>query len=160
MVLFWGHAALACSGNVGWCCRSAGKFLFASLAIPQPQPVAAVIERTGSDDLLAEFVTVVRVGVCLTERERCEKVLVTDSMILEEQGESMRKISVVIIMSLLVLTSAQSKTEPADIVFKNGNIYTSTTASRTLKRSPSKRARSSSLARIKMLRLTKRRAHG
>ena len=40
----------------------------------------------------------------------------------------MRKISIVIILSLLVLPfvlpSGQSKTEPADIVFKNGNIYT------------------------------------
>src|SRR5437870_11955845 len=36
----------------------------------------------------------------------------------------MRKILWVILLSALALSSAQSKTEPADIVFKNGNIYT------------------------------------
>jgi len=61
---------------------------------------------------------------CLTEQERCEKVLVTDSLILEDQGEFMQKTLMIIILSILGLASTQSKTEPADIVFKNGNIYT------------------------------------
>ena len=55
-------------------------------------------------------------------------MLVADSVIPEDQGESMNKISRVIFLSLLVLPfvlpSVQSKTEPADIIFKNGNIYT------------------------------------
>jgi len=61
---------------------------------------------------------------CLTEQGRCEKVLVTDSLILEDQGEFMQKILIIIILSILGLASTQSKTGPADIVFKNGNIYT------------------------------------
>src|SRR6266404_8347257 len=36
----------------------------------------------------------------------------------------MRKLSLVLFLLALVLQSAQSKTEPADLVFKNGNIYT------------------------------------
>src|SRR6266404_2816368 len=36
----------------------------------------------------------------------------------------MRKLSLVLFLLALVLQSAQSKTDPADIVFKNGNIYT------------------------------------
>lgn len=36
----------------------------------------------------------------------------------------MRKVSLVLLLLVLVLPSAQSKTESADIVFKNGNIYT------------------------------------
>lgn len=63
-------------------------------------------------------------SACLTEQERCEKVLVTDSLILEGQGEFMQKTLIIIILSILGLASTQSKTEPADIVFKNGNIYT------------------------------------
>lgn len=42
----------------------------------------------------------------------------------EEQGETMRKFSLVVFLLLLVLTSAQSNPESADIVFMNGNIYT------------------------------------
>src|SRR5882672_10277760 len=38
----------------------------------------------------------------------------------------MRKFSLVLLLLVLVLPSAQSKTESADIVFKNGNIYTVT----------------------------------
>jgi predicted amidohydrolase YtcJ len=44
------------------------------------------------------------------------------------EGESMRKFSLIpillLLVLLLVLASAQSKVEPADVVFKNGNIYT------------------------------------
>src|SRR6185369_5336337 len=36
----------------------------------------------------------------------------------------MRKFSLVLLLLVLGLPSAQSKNEPADIVFKNGNIYT------------------------------------
>jgi predicted amidohydrolase YtcJ len=53
--------------------------------------------------------------------EKCSSL---NSLILEDHGESMRKISILIILSILGLPSTQSKTEPADIVFKNGNIYT------------------------------------
>lgn len=36
----------------------------------------------------------------------------------------MRKLSLAVVLLMLILLSAQSKLEPADIVFKNGNIYT------------------------------------
>ena len=45
------------------CCRLSGEFLFASLAIPQPQSVTTAVQRTEGEELLAEIVIEVRAAM-------------------------------------------------------------------------------------------------
>jgi hypothetical protein len=58
-----GHAVLLIPVAFGWCGRLPVSFCSRVLAIPQTQTASAIIERTGRDDLLAEFVSFVRAGV-------------------------------------------------------------------------------------------------